>query len=275
MKSIPIFIINLKKDKLKKEHMQELCQKYDLQVNFIEAVYGKELSREENNASYSKEKSIREIGREMSEGEIGCALSHKMVYQKMISNNIQDAIVFEDDVEFDENLLKVIKQRYKFPKKAELVLLGYWREDIPNIKKLISFRERYLLIDNYQTVRFTGLVHGTYGYYLTNQGAKKLLNHLSKSIYMPIDHYTGDDRFVNMYGIYPPVVYLSSKFDFLTELEKERLEKRSTIKPIEKYNRIKSFLKMIGVLNIVKSFIAKYRDLKQYLKRFKQPRQYK
>ena len=52
---IPIFVINLERDIGKKLHMEQLCQKYELSIEFIEAVNGKELSKEKLKQIYNKE----------------------------------------------------------------------------------------------------------------------------------------------------------------------------------------------------------------------------
>ena len=88
---IPIFIINLKKDIDKQQHMEILCKRYNLQCHFIEAVYGKDLDKETLSMVYNKEKSISEFGRELTKGEIGCALSHMNIYKHMIEQNIEKA----------------------------------------------------------------------------------------------------------------------------------------------------------------------------------------
>jgi GR25 family glycosyltransferase involved in LPS biosynthesis len=63
---IAIYIINLKRDKEKYSHMKRLCARFGLAVEFIEAVYGKELSENEIAACYSKEDAMASIGRELS-----------------------------------------------------------------------------------------------------------------------------------------------------------------------------------------------------------------
>ena len=70
--NIQTFIVNLKKDTQKKEHMLTLCKQYDLQIELIEAVYGKELSKNNVAQLYFKQSSLNNIGRSLARGEIGC-----------------------------------------------------------------------------------------------------------------------------------------------------------------------------------------------------------
>ena len=67
MKSnIPIFIINLKKDTEKKQHMERLCKQHGLSYKFTEAIYGKELSKETLAKIYNKEEAVNKFGRELT-----------------------------------------------------------------------------------------------------------------------------------------------------------------------------------------------------------------
>ena len=129
---IKIYIINLKRDFEKKVHMQNICKKFKLNPEFIDAVDGKFLSRKEIKTVYSKEEAIKNIGREMTKGEIACALSHKSIYQKMIDDNIDNALILEDDVDFDDRLLHCLSMIDDFPSerssKWEVVLLGHHSE---------------------------------------------------------------------------------------------------------------------------------------------------
>ncbi|WP_294958156.1 glycosyltransferase family 25 protein [Sulfurovum sp.] len=274
--SYRIFIINLEKEKKKKEHMLQLCKKLNLKnVEIINAVNGQNMDDEFIDNIVSKEKTIKFMKRGFIKGEIGCLLSHKKIYEKMVKENIPNALILEDDVEFDNTLYKALKLSTNFPREAEFVFLGYWNADLKNINKMISFRGRHRLSSSLSLIRFTSNVHGNYGYFITKNGAKKLLKHLNKPLFMPIDHYTGDDKYINIYGVYPPVIHLSPKFSLNTEMEKGRQRERDTIqtKEIQNKNRnsLKMLLKMIGLLKPVQitkqeilSIIARSRKPKKY-----------
>lgn len=88
MNNISIFIINLASNKARKTYMQKLCDKHHLLVDFIDAIDGKKLTKEQIDSVYCSKKVIKEIGREMTKGEIGCALSHHFIYKKMLNENI-------------------------------------------------------------------------------------------------------------------------------------------------------------------------------------------
>lgn len=209
MKEIKIFIINLKQDTQKRMHMQKLCKQYALKVEFIDAIYGKDLSKDEIVKVYDDKKAKKTLNRSLSFGEIGCALSHKYIYKKMIDENIKNAIIFEDDIQFDESFITFLSQLNYLPENWELVLLCYYRNAF--YKKNYCLRnDKRISTSCYKTVRFPELMHSTAAYIINLNGAKKLYDELEQGIYKPIDFYTGNDQYTNLYGIFPKLVSIDN-----------------------------------------------------------------
>ena len=73
--------------------MIELSNSLGLEFHFINAIYGKDLSQDQVDNVYDEALSKKEFGRSLSRGELGCALSHISIYQKMIDEDIEIAIV--------------------------------------------------------------------------------------------------------------------------------------------------------------------------------------
>lgn len=222
----PVFIINLKKDTAKKQHMQKLCATFNLQAEFIEAVDGTLLSDKEIDAVYSKKHAIEIVGRALTKGEIGCALSHKLIYQKIIDENIQTALILEDDVDFDKGLLDCLNKIDAFPKKWELLLLGHYcahsREIATDFN--IWYKKRLL---NHIIRRPCERGYGTHGYCLNNRGARKLAKHTS-IISLPIDWYTGNEKYINVYIVQNPIIHNNEKLSMMSNLtdDRNKIEKK-------------------------------------------------
>jgi len=277
MNHIPIFIINLKQDTEKKKHMQQLCNQYRLDCQFIDAVYGKEIDKNKLTKVYDKKRTLAEIGRELSVGEIGCTLSHMHIYQKMIDEHIEQAIIFEDDITFNNRIHDVFSSISNFPEDWECVLLHYHRNGTFRKRYCISFHDRKAVAKGLKIVRFTDLMHSTGAYIVNLAGAKKLLTHLEKGIYKPIDHYTGNENDVNLYGLHPRIVETDSKIHLQSILFKERnmliknaLEQRGKIKKPEKnIEKFRTILKKIGLHALFKKINDKRLDIMFYVKNFK------
>lgn len=259
---IPIYVINLKSSIDRKQYMETLCDEYGLYTTFIEAVYGKALSNSEVSSVYDKKKALKSIGRELMLGEIGCALSHKKVYQKMIDENIEVALVLEDDVTFESLLDKALNSVELFPKAWELVLLGHHsgHENQNEIPSLLSLWDRYSLNKDIQLGRLVGYGFGTYGYLINQRGARKLLNELA-TIYRPIDHYTADDKLINVYAMSPTVVKVQQQFKTLIDENSVREEFcLSFIK------RLLSKIKILRLLQLMNKLRKRFQLVKVYKK---------
>ncbi len=266
---IPIYIINLKKDIEKKMHIQKLCKKYNLYPELIDAVDGRLLSEEEINEVYSSTKAINNIQRELSRGEIGCALSHINIYRKMVKENITEAIIVEDDIEFDNDLLKVLHKVNDFPNHWNLVLLGHHTCSARDLETNYSFWGKKDLDNKYMIVRPTEKGCGTYGYILKLEAAKILLNDL-EIIEKPIDHYTGVDEKLNLYIINPAVVKIN---DFLSNHHhsmKDRKKLHDELRQVNKqkpiiYSRKRKALRFLHLNGIGDNINGKYIRLKHFL----------
>eukprot|EP00760_Papus_ankaliazontas_P038076 PhM_4_TR8846/c0_g1_i1/m.56008/K11703/GLT25D; collagen beta-1,O-galactosyltransferase len=64
-------------------------------------------------------------GMDLTPGALGCALSHKRVWQRIVDERRQCALILEDDVEFSPSFPYVMKKRWEaVPADWELVYLG-------------------------------------------------------------------------------------------------------------------------------------------------------
>jgi glycosyl transferase family 25 len=66
-----------------------------LQFEFVYGIKGNQLTPNEIDDGYDDNKAKRYLGRSMTKGEIGCALSHKLIYKRMIHEKIKRAIILE------------------------------------------------------------------------------------------------------------------------------------------------------------------------------------
>jgi glycosyl transferase family 25 len=246
---VSIFVVNLQNDIEKKDFMTTLCNKHQLKFEFIEAVDGRKLSHRDTLEVYNKEKSVADMGRELSKAELGCALSHKSIYKRILDRSLDQALILEDDIYFDESFLKVLAEKDKFPANWELILLGHHAEYSREIDTLPSLWYQKKLFDKYKLVRPSDNGYGTYGYLITLAGAKKLYNSLHV-ISKPIDHLTGNSKYINLYTVNPAPIrindYLSSCFHSMqgrNDLQK-RKSKAISSKPLSVTKRIAIFFRV-------------------------------
>lgn len=264
---IPIFIINLQKDINKKEHMQKHCEKNHLTPIFTEAIYGNDLNEGGISKVYSKDLALKYIGRELTKGEIGTALSHLRIYQEMIDQNIQAALILEDDVGFEINNQDLIHIVEKLPNDWECIMLGHHAKRSRDIDTLASIWEKKQIDDNLQCVRFSEQPMGAYGYIINKAGALKRLNDF-KVIDRPIDHW--DDTCLNLYGVQPSIIKISRYFSDDSTLTAERsiMQEKTNRRFFENVkDKVQLILKKLNLLEFfftVRSFFMQFKILKRY-----------
>lgn len=104
----------------------------------------------------------------MRTGRIACSWSHSLVYNYIISNDIQNALIFEDDFLLSDNFDIIIKDiKYNLPKDYDLIYFAHSKKNINN----------YTDHNKYFKKIFTGLSE-TVCYSITKNTAIKLLENL-------------------------------------------------------------------------------------------------
>jgi len=105
---LPIYIVSLKKDITRRKVIADKLEAWGLAFNFIDAVYGKELSVNQL-ADFNFTCLHARKGYSPTPGEIGCTLSHINVYSKFFEDNHKWACVLEDDAIIDEKFAMFCK----------------------------------------------------------------------------------------------------------------------------------------------------------------------
>lgn len=104
---LKIFYVNLDDSHDRNQQMIKQLDGLGLTYERISAVYGKDLTDEQKSFVNYHDFLLR-MKRPMQDGEIGCAMSHRLIWQKMLDDNIEYALILEDDVVIDEDVLSVI-----------------------------------------------------------------------------------------------------------------------------------------------------------------------
>lgn len=92
------FVINLEHDVARKRFMEEQLVPFAfLDVEYFAGINGKALSEEERAALYDSVRCLKELGRELKPGELGCSLSHARLYKEIADRGLQAALILEDD----------------------------------------------------------------------------------------------------------------------------------------------------------------------------------
>ena len=104
---IKTFLINLDKNPERLTASTEQLKALGVSFERIPAVYGRNLSVVEKKNAVNRFRWWCAQGRPIRDGEIGCALSHKIVYERMIRDRISVCCVLEDDNRYRDDFKHV------------------------------------------------------------------------------------------------------------------------------------------------------------------------
>lgn len=156
--------------------------KYGLEYEFFDAVDGNLLTYD-----YVSKCRARSDGwyhqdwgkaHSMKPGEIGVALSHLGIYKKIIEEQIEWAVILEDDVVFDQRLKNILKHQKgidRLMKKFDLVLLGYCGNDNNfNLPAVCSYWSKYKISKSFKIGVPVKWYWSAIGYFISKRGAELL-----------------------------------------------------------------------------------------------------
>lgn len=112
--ALRIFVINLARHAQRRAFMKMQLDALGLPYEIFDAIDGVALSPDFLKENHDAERARQLNRRDLSQGEIGCALSHLAIYKKMMAEDIPLALIFEDDAligsQFPEVLERLIAQ---------------------------------------------------------------------------------------------------------------------------------------------------------------------
>lgn len=215
------YVVNLEQDTERRKHIEQLCCDVGLDYEIINAVYGKTYPGVQALIEKTKERSIQHIGRELAPGEIGCVMSHQIIYKKIIDQKIPYALVLEDDIDLTSEIINISNKVESISDTWDVVLVGYHgvksRDDLNLQGEIVKD-----LNDEYKLIKLKEPAHGTYGYFVSNRGAKRLLEQ-SQDYVLPIDHYTGDGQLNSMYAVTPQCAFIHNELSDISVITEERI----------------------------------------------------
>tara|TARA_B100000575_G_scaffold48059_1_gene35069 strand:- start:1989 stop:2792 length:804 start_codon:yes stop_codon:yes gene_type:complete len=191
IREMKIYVINMEKSKDRKTHMINILNNNNLNYEFIEAVNGKELD-----SNYVESITKNKL-RNLTRGEIGCFLSHKKTYNKLLDSHEDYCLILEDDVELCDNFVNEINNCLSQLNSFDIFYCYHYTplQFYNSIGKDVKdyFPEKWdknlpLLLDKdySKDCVLSGHKTGTYGMIISKKAAKQLLNNMP-TIKCPID----------------------------------------------------------------------------------------
>ena len=133
-----IYLINLDKDTDRLAAADAQLKGYGISYTRESACYAKELPEAERMKHVNQFRWWCVVGRKIEMGEIGCAVSHYRIMQRMVEQNILCACILEDDVEIHYNFKETIDKVEKWICYLEFFLLVRFLIQYLSVALLIS-----------------------------------------------------------------------------------------------------------------------------------------
>jgi glycosyl transferase family 25 len=217
---IPVFVISLKDATTRRQSIVDQMQKLSIPFDFIDAVDGRGFDMD-THAAYNKRKRLAFFRQDMTGGELGCLLSHRSIFQKMVDENIERALILEDDAILYDDFYPAFKKLLEAKTPYELARFLY-------TEKVAKLTQRTVeqIDDTYKLNRLMTTPGGAHAYIITQSGAKKLLKHTARN-WLPIDTLIGHcwQTGINAFIVQPGLV--AQNLEFESAIGEKRFEKKA------------------------------------------------
>lgn len=176
-KKLPIKIVNLQRRADRKSAMEQKLQKQNVpsqHCEFISAVDGKKLEPCQDLIQLFRDNDFQ-----YKKGVMGCAISHYMLWQRLVQDEENDFyLILEDDITLCDNFNDKIQHLYADMKSKEVVFMGYSMFD----KERESVRDKYdttTRVSIVSPLNKTLYIGGLFCYSINKNGAQRMLDYIS------------------------------------------------------------------------------------------------
>jgi len=202
-----IFVISLREDSERRAFVSGQLGRLGLGFEFVEAVRGKDVYADP--AFYDKAKALRIELRNMTPGEVGCALSHQKVYDLILERGLPYALAMEDDATLSDDLPEVLRRLEGRVQPNDLVQLE--RCDVYSRKGIETLYKNYR-IARPRMVRY-GSICQSAGYIVGREAAARIRS-INRPVYVPADSWGQYRRIVNFRGLIPTLTLVKQNVSF-------------------------------------------------------------
>ncbi|MDR1901244.1 MAG: glycosyltransferase family 25 protein [Treponema sp.] len=234
-----VFVITLPDAKDRQENISSQLHSMDIPYEFIWGVNGKRMTPGEIAESYDSERAVKRLGRNLTPGEIGCALSHRLVYEKMIKANIERAIILEDDVIVDKDFIVVMNLLMNIRINNYIVKLDSPQKQMVPWHK-IRLNDKYMIEHPLSSVMFT------WGYYIDLIAAETMIN-ISKKVFLVADDWFWYKSYIKIRMLNKNIIFSNDSLESEIGERSEGMEGQK-FEYISKYPLLNKSVKSIRLL---------------------------
>jgi glycosyl transferase, family 25 len=118
------YVITLERSKERNEYIRKHVKEHQLDYQIISAVDGKLLTEKDIQEKCNSEK-VSEMKWWLTNGAIGCALSHIHAYEAFLKTSEKAVLIIEDDIVLPSNIHEIIAEIESIIQEDEIIQLHY------------------------------------------------------------------------------------------------------------------------------------------------------
>lgn len=176
--SFKTYIVSLKGQDMRRSFISNQLESLNIDYEFFNAINPSEDS--DWKKLYKSDIALESYGRHLSNGELGCNLSHHFIYQDIVNKNIKYSLILEDDALINNDLPDFINSILNSNLNWDVIILGYSKVNKEEFKRIDIMNPigRFLFkFKNYKIGKVCkNYTVGTVGYLISKEGAKKLVD---------------------------------------------------------------------------------------------------
>lgn len=209
------YVINLKEATGRRQHIEKVVSACSfLDVEFVEGVSGKQMSEEEVRDRFDEKSFAKYHKRPPLLGEIGCTLSHRICYEKLVNSSERLALILEDDALLSEDFFSMFHLLVTSVKETPQVVI---------LTPGFTYTSQYKITKSFSLSLckvYRGAV--TTGYIINVQAAKLILEQFPYPYYLADDWVLLQKAGFQTWGCNPCLVSAMKTMPSCIVLEKKR-----------------------------------------------------
>lgn len=178
LNDLKIYIVSLSNEYERRSMISSQLDSMGLRYSFFDAVNPSQ--NEYYQSFYRKDEVVRVFNRELTNGELGCNISHHLIYRDILEKKINYALILEDDAILSTDLKELVLSLLEGEIKWDVILLGYSKVNKKEYQKMSIQNPIGKFIFKYKNYRIGKVAKnytvGTVGYLISNLGAKKMVD---------------------------------------------------------------------------------------------------
>jgi glycosyl transferase family 25 len=163
---LPIYVISLKDSTSRRRAMSERMAELGLEFSFIDGVIGKDIPAGQRTRLVSDKRRYH-LGTPLSDGALGCLMSHRCAWEMVRDTGVDTAIILEDDADLAPEALDVLPRIAALKGRFDLINLHH-TSGRPLVDAARISPTHALSITRYVSI-------GAIGYVVSRAAAEKLL----------------------------------------------------------------------------------------------------